>query len=229
MSATKILVVDDDDAVRDMLRYLLEHNGFKVLEADNGADTLKLAAGKKPKVILLDLHLPGTGGLEVCQTLTSQQGFAGRIIMISGNKDSRLHIEGFNSGASDFVTKPFDEKILVAKINALLRDMARQESPKIEANTLKKGDFKLDENTRALWLKDQKVCNLTEIQFRIFKSFLDKSPECVSRQELFRSIFGNSSHDIKLIDIHLHNLKIRLGRARSRLKNIYGRGYQLVV
>lgn len=229
MSATKIMVVDDDETVRDLLRSQLEHNGFKVLEADNGQDTLKLAASKKPKVILLDLHLPGTGGLEVCKTLTSDPDFEGRVIMISAEKDSRLQLEGFSNGASDFVTKPFDERILVAKVSALLRDMSRQESPKVEANTVKKGDFKLDENTRTLWLKDQKVCELTEIQFRIFKSFLDKSPECVSRQELFRSIFGNSSHDIKLIDIHLHNLKIRLGRARSRLKNIYGRGYQLVV
>lgn len=224
----KILIADDDDEIRILLKTLLGKNGFEVIEADNGQQALKLANSRDPQIILLDVEMPEMNGYEVCKKITTDgSSFTGKILMLSGHKKSREQIAGLDCGALDYIIKPFDEKVLIAKIHAVLRETEKRELQD-QGEFIEKGVFKLCNITRTLWLNGRKTAVLTETEFNIMKLFLKKSPECVTRTQVFADVFENHSDSLQIVDVHLYNLRKKLGRTKFRLVSCYGRGFRLL-
>jgi DNA-binding response OmpR family regulator len=228
MIPASILIVDHDPNLRSSLTTALKRHGFTVMATGDGAEAVRLTELKNPKVILLDLEMHHPDAADICKALTADPHFHGRVVVTSKHNSVRDHVSLLAAGASDFMTKPLEPRVLIAKINAIVRDLDRLHFHKQESHILRKGDFKLDEITRNLWFKGSKICSLTETQFKMVKWFLEKTPGCISRKELFEQLFEHKSYDMKLVDIHLHHLRQRLGKAKSRLKNVYGKGYLLV-
>lgn len=226
MSFGKILVVDDDAKVVDVLKLYLNHDGYDVIPAYDGNEALRLARENRPDLIVLDLMLPGIDGMQVCRTLRNECDVP--IIMLTARTTEQDKIAGLNLGADDYVPKPFSPKELAARVRAVLRRMpeaALERGPK----DIKQGDLRID------FLKHEaskagKSLDLTPTEFKLL-GMMAKSPEKVfSRSELIERVLGYDFEGLEhTIDTHIMNLRRKLepepGNPRYII-TVFGMGYK---
>ena len=148
----KILVVDDEQPIVDIVKYNLEEEGFTVIPAYDGEEALRLAFAEKPQLIILDIMMPGKDGFEVCRQIREKMNVP--IIMLTARDTEIDKVLGLELGADDYVTKPFSARELVARVKAALRRVQMQEEP---AQLLTCGELKLSPETMEVWMKDQKL------------------------------------------------------------------------
>ena len=219
----KILIVDDENDICELIEMCLHSNGFDNTKiANDGKSALEIAKKWQPDLILLDLMLPIVSGEEVCKALKENEITENiPIIVLTAKSSERDIIEGLDIGANDYVTKPFSNKILVARIKAQLRAVK-------VFGTLKFKGIQIDLSKHVVTIDTRKI-DLTFSEFEILKT-LAKYPERVySRSELIAIIRGEAGYDIteRVIDFQIVNLRKKLGDYGSCIETVRGIGYKL--
>jgi DNA-binding response OmpR family regulator len=221
----RILVVEDDEGIRDMLKYHLASAGFSVLEAADGTTGLRAARTGKPDLILLDLMLPGMGGLELCRAVRKTSRVP--ILVISARDAEIDKIVGLELGADDYITKPFSVREVVARVNAVLR-RSRSEGERSIPERDEFGNFAIDRAARRVTLDGQEV-RLTAREFDLLSHLLASAGRVQSRERLLQEVWGdNFSGESKTVDVHIRWLREKFAEhAPFTIVTVRGSGYRL--
>ena len=224
-----LLVVEDEKDLRELLRYNLERDGFRVTVAENGTQALKLVEAAKPDLILLDLMLPGIDGLEVCRTLTADGQHAKiPIVMLTAKSEEADVVTGLELGAADYVTKPFSPRVLLARIrNVLKRSKAARDGVVEPASAVIRVDnLTVDPARHEVRVGDQPV-DLTATEFKLL-SLLTRRPGCVfTRSQIIEAIHGRKvAVTDRSVDVQIVALRRKLGDVGEAIETVRGVGYR---
>lgn len=232
MKKQHILIVEDDADIQQLVSYNLIRSGFNVTCADSGEDALEILLSEKFDCIILDLMLPGLSGLDVCRHIRKEQGEdEGRapIVMLTAKGEEEDIIAGLESGADDYITKPFSPKVLIARIKAILRRIEDSKSEEGEAATdnISIHNLSIDTGRHEIRLGDE-LLQLTMTEFGIL-TFLAKKPGWVfTRQQIIDSVRG---YDFlitpRAVDVQIFGLRKKMGDAGRMIETVRGIGYRL--
>ena len=221
----RILIVEDDEGIRDTLKFHLSSAGFQVLEASDGTTGLRAARTGKPDLILLDLMLPGMGGLELCRALRKTSRVP--ILMISARDAEVDKIVGLELGADDYITKPFSVREVTARVNAVLR-RSRSETERSIPERESFANFTLDRAARRVTLGNTEV-RLTGREFDLLSHLLAHPGRVQSRERLLQQVWGEDfSGESKTVDVHIRWLREKFAEvAPFQIVTVRGAGYRL--
>ena len=222
--AARVLVVDDDAALAEMVQIVLQREGYVTYWCDNGADALDSCTGFNPDLILLDLMLPGRNGIEVCRDIRRTSGVP--IIMLTARSETADVVSGLESGADDYVSKPFKTKELVARIRARLRQPNDLAAPDV----ITLGGLVIDTAAHRV-TRDGAEIMLTPLELEILVALAHRPNVVLSRDTLLEEVWGyqRSSTDTRLVNVHVQRLrsKIELDPEHPRLIiTVRGAGYR---
>ena len=223
--AKKILVVDDEKKIVDILKAYLERDGYQVSTAYDGRSALELARSNSPDLIILDLMLPEVSGWDVCRELRKESDVP--VIMLTARDDTTDKIIGLELGADDYVTKPFDPKEIISRARAVLR---RSDIKPVSKSTINVGEIMIDTNKRLVRRGDWNI-ELTPIEFDILRVMAENPGQVYSRMQLLDKVQGDAYEGYeRTIDSHIKNLrkKLELDLEHPRyIITVYGVGYKL--
>lgn len=221
MSKT-ILLVDDEEAILEILEMNLEREGFKVLKADSGQAALQQVRNGNPDLIMLDVGLPDMSGFEVCQKL--RQATQAPIIMVTARGQDEDKIHGLETGADDYIVKPFNPKELVARVKAMLR---RSEGvQKAPNNRLSYQLVEIDLLRRRIYLKNT-LLDLTPKEYDLLTFLVSRPAVVLTREEILTEVWGSEHLDARSVDVHVRYLREKLGKdAAHYIRTVWGKGYQ---
>jgi two-component system phosphate regulon response regulator PhoB len=226
-SKQAVLVVDDEKDLLDLIAYNLQRNGYHVLTATSGDKALELASSQKPDLILLDLMLPGMSGTEVARKLKADPETAGiPIIMLTAKSEETDVVVGLTLGADDYVTKPFSMKILLARLNTVLR---RSESANAtpEAGMLKAGPLSIDASKHEVFVNGELI-KLTLTEFKLLISLVAARGRVLTRDQLMDKAMGTDVFVTdRAIDVHITAIRKKLGAASWLVRTVRGVGYSV--
>lgn len=220
-----IFVIDDEPDIVELVTIHLKKAMFKVKGFSDAESFYRFLDEKIPDLIILDLMLPDADGLEICKYLKKEDKFSSiPIIMLTAKGDETDKILGLEFGADDYVTKPFSPRELVARVKAVLRRRQKaEESGKLEIG----GILTIDPASYEVVVEGRKV-ELTTTEFRILKLLLSKKSKVFSRYDILDHLWGDEKIVLdRTIDVHIRNLRDKLGKAGQFIKNIRGIGYKL--
>lgn len=222
--AQVIAALDDEPDLLELLKVNLRKAGYRFEGFQEAEDLYRYLSREKPNLILLDLMLPGTDGLEVCRHIRRTEGLAGiPIIMLTARGDEADKIVGLELGADDYVTKPFSVKELVARIHAVLRRPGGGET----VRRIAVGPLIIDLDKFEVTAGGVRV-DLTATEFRILQFLAARRGRVFSRDQILDFLWGQEKAVIdRTVDVHIRNLREKLGEAGSLVKNIRGVGYKL--
>jgi len=224
MSGRKILVVDDDAKTVALVKMYLERDGYSVLTAYDGLAALRTFREQQPHLVILDVMLPGLDGVEICRTLRSESDVP--IIMLTARTRDEDKLTGLDTGADDYVTKPFSPGELAARVRAIFRRLPAERGPA----EMRHGDFCLNFPKREATLNDKKL-TLTSVEFKILAAFLREPGRVFDRLEIIDKAFGYDFESFdRAIDVHIHNLRRKIEpdlKHPRYIKTVYGAGYKL--
>jgi DNA-binding response OmpR family regulator len=222
--AQVIAALDDEPDLLELLKVSLRKAGYRFEGFQEAEDLYRYLSREKPSLILLDLMLPGTDGLEVCRHIRRTEGLAGiPIIMLTARGDEADKIVGLELGADDYVTKPFSVKELVARIHAVLRRPGGGET----VRRIVVGPLVIDLDKFEVLADGSKV-ELTATEFRILQFLAARRGRVFTRDQILDFLWGQEKAVIdRTIDVHVRNLREKLGAAGALIKNIRGVGYKL--
>lgn len=220
----KILVVEDERDVADLIRFNLERSGYEVLTAHDGLRGQELALTENPNLIILDLMLPGKDGYSVFKELRRDSRTAQTpVLMLTARAQTEDRIKGLEAGADDYLTKPFSPKELVLRINAIVR---RTDSNPGNT-TLKAGPFRLDKNALKCYLEGENT-DLTSTEFKLLLFLAERPNITQDRNDLLRSVWGYSDEvHSRTLDTHMKRLRQKLSEFSTHIETIRGVGYRL--
>ena len=221
----RVLIVDDDVQLCRLLAERLGTEGFTIEAVHDGVRGLERALSLEHALVVLDLMLPGMGGLELLRRLRTKSPIPVLILTARGEDIDR--ILGLEIGANDYVPKPFNPRELVARVRAILR---RTSNPGPAASPLITGDIRLDPQSREATLKDTPL-NLTSVEFTLLELLLRQAGHVVTREHLTESVLGRKLGPFdRVIDVHISNIRKKLGPSDhgQRIKSIRGSGYLFV-
>ncbi|HEK1683837.1 TPA: response regulator transcription factor [Pseudomonas putida] len=231
--STTLLVVDDDDEIRELLCDYLTDAGYQVLAAADGDQMRQQMARHKVELVVLDLMLPGEDGLSLCRQLQAQPGLA--VIMLSAKGSTLDRIIGLEVGADDYLSKPFEPRELIARIKAVLRRPQRLDTPSEEpaSQAQQFAGFSLDHIKRLLTHPDGQALTLPRSDYRVLRELLEANNRVVSRDHLTRSAFGRDHlPDDRSVDMCISRLRQHLRRAvngSAQILTIRNEGYLLSI
>jgi DNA-binding response OmpR family regulator len=222
---SKILVVDDEPDVLDLVTYNLTQAGFQTLTAVDGAEALRKARSAAPDLILLDLMLPELDGLEVCKLLRRDAKTSGiPIIMLTARADETDRVLGLELGAVDYVPKPFSPRELVLRVKKRLEKETGAAPKTVHAF----GPLQLDVSRHLVTVRDRRV-ELTATEFKLLALLVQRAGHVQSRDRLLRDVWEYESHiDTRTVDTHMRRLRDKLGPAAKYLDTIRGVGYRFM-
>lgn len=221
---TTVLVVEDENDVIDLLRYHLKRSGLKVLIERTGDAGLASARENRPDAAVFDIMMPGMSGLEVCRALKSDPETADiPILMLTAKSEVNDRVKGLETGADDYVTKPFSPKEVVLRLQGLIR---RAQASVPVATMVDLDGIMLDRTMLHAQIDGVRV-ELTTTEFKLLSALIDNRGRVMSRDILLRDVWGYSSTlDTRTVDTHMRRLREKLGRHASRLETIRGEGYR---
>lgn len=224
MIKQKILIVDDEPSIQELIRFNLEQAGFETAIAADGFAALEMYESYKPDLIVLDLMLPGKDGYDVCKEIRRNSNVP--IIMLTAKETELERVLGLELGADDYMTKPFSPLELVARIKAVLRRASGQESQ--DENEYKVGNIHLQVDTREVRVNDQLV-ELTRKEFDLLHIFMQNVGKVMTREVLLQKVWGYEYEgETRTVDVHIRHLRRKLGpEGESRIETIHGVGYKL--
>ena len=225
--AGKILVIDDELNIRELIKFNVEKAGYKVLEADNGQTAVAVAKAEQPDLVVLDLMLPGMDGLEVCRIIkNSRETAAIPIIMLTARNEEIDKILGLELGADDYLTKPFSPRELVARIKAVLR---RSQKDNVAGGELAIGKLKLNFSRYEAYLGTVKL-ELTPKEYEMLKLFVTNTGKVFTREQLLEKVWGYEYFgDTRTVDVHVRHLRVKLGQdneVAEAIETVRGVGYR---
>jgi two-component system response regulator RstA len=229
MSAPSLLIVEDDHKLRRLLSEYFEGHGFAVASEENGQEALRRLRQEPPTLVVLDLMLPGMDGFEVCQQ--ARTFFQGGIIMLTARQAVIDQALGLENGADDYVVKPVEPRVLLARVRSLMRRIAPQGSTVSNSQELRSGPLEVSRDRREALLHDE-VLDLTSTEFDVLFSLASNLGEPMSREELYRDVRGIPYDGIdRGMDIHVSRIRRKLvaaGGSATWIKSVRGIGYMLV-
>ena len=227
----RILVVEDEAAIREMVALNLKRAGWDVLEAPSAERALELLHGEPCDAALLDIMLPGMDGLSLCETIRRDNADIG-IIIVSAKGQEQDKIRGLSIGADDYITKPFSVSELIARVEALVRRVRRSASAEgrsAEPDQLISGPFVLDEKSRVLY-KSGRPIDLTQVEFQIMELFFKNPGTALVRDKILEGVWGKGYHgDVKIVDVNIRRLRMKVEDEPSNPQHIltvWGYGYR---
>ncbi|MDK8795221.1 MtrAB system response regulator MtrA [Corynebacterium sp. MSK044] len=201
----KILVVDDDPAISEMLTIVLEAEGFEAVPVMDGMEAVPAFHSNNPDLILLDLMLPGMSGVDICKEIRKESNVP--IVMLTAKTDTVDVVLGLESGADDYITKPFKPRELIARIRARLRQTAEEPSEILEI-----GDLLIDVPQHIV-TRDSEEINLTPLEFDLLVELARKPHQVHTREELLESVWGyRNASDTRLVNVHVQRLRSKIER-----------------
>ena len=220
--APKVLLVDDEQDILELLKYNLEREGYQVTTALNGRDALRSAKATRPDLIVLDIMMPGMDGVEVCNQLRQLPEFKQTLItFLSARGEDYSQIAGFEAGADDYITKPIRPKVFVSKIKALLK---RSGGDRPDGRILESNGIKVDLEKVLVYIGDQEL-QLPKKEFELLVLLMSKPGKVFKRDEIYSQIWGNELFvGDRTIDVHIRKLREKIGD--ERIKTIKGIGYK---
>ncbi len=224
----RILIVDDNQKIIDVVQAYLEKDGYRVLTALNGLDALELARYRQPDLIVLDLLLPGMDGLDVCRVLRGEDNEV-PIIMLTAKTTEADKLIGLELGADDYVTKPFSPRELVARVRAVLRRVGERED--LDPPEIQRGDLVVDLARHEVRLSGTPI-HLTPTEFTLLEVLIREPGRAFSRLELLDKVFGFDFEGLeRTVDVHVMNLRRKIEPDPSQptfVQTVYGVGYRFV-
>lgn len=224
--APLVLVVEDEPAQREVLGYNLEAEGFRVVMADSGDEALLLVAEERPDLVVLDWMLPGVSGIEICRRLKSRPETRNvPVIMLSARSEEVDRVRGLETGADDYVVKPYS----VVELMARVRGQMRRVRPATQGELLEFQDIRLDAETHRVTRAGQQV-KLGPTEFRLLGTLMEKPGRVFSREQLLDRVWGRDIYvDTRTVDVHVGRLRKALcaSGGGDPLRTVRGAGYAL--
>ncbi len=225
MAKSKILIIEDDPDLTDVLSYNLRQAGYEVLAARDGNQGLRQAELVTPDVVLLDLMLPLIDGLEVCRRLRANTATRDvLIVMLTAKAEETDQVVGLSLGADDYVTKPFSVKVLLERVKALLR--RRMEARADDADVIASQGVSINRRRHAAMAGEQSL-NLTQSEFRILEVFVRQPGRAFTRSELIEAALDKDGMVLeRTVDVHIRALRQKLGDFSGLIETVRGLGYR---
>lgn len=221
MENIKILVVDDEERLRKLVKDFLSRNGYKVIEASDGMEAIeKFMAQKDVSLIILDIMMPVMNGMEVLQEIRRYSDVP--IIMLTAKGDESDELLGFNLGVDEYITKPFSPKILVARVEAILRRTNGENASEI----IKASGIEIDKIAHTVTI-DGVFTELSFKEFELLSFFVENKGMALSREKILNSVWNYDYFgDARTIDTHVKKLRSKMGAKGELIKTIWGMGYK---
>lgn len=226
MASETILVVDDEANIRDLASMYLQREGYQVLTARDGEEALLLLRQESPALMVLDLMLPKLNGWEVCRRVRADSNIP--IIMLTARDEDVDKIVGLEMGADDYMTKPFNPRVLVAQVRAILR--RANTDPGRAANSLRQvGNVIIDPSGREVTANNQRI-DLRTKEFDLLLALVDHPNIVLSRDQLLDIVWGYEFYgQTRTVDVHIAHLRDKLSDSDLVIETVWGKGYKLVV
>lgn len=221
MEMIKILVVDDEDRMRKLVHDFLANKGYSVIEAQNGEEAVDIFLQQKDiALIVLDIMMPKMDGWEVCRVIREYSKVP--IIMLTAKSEEKDELRGFELGIDEYITKPFSPKILVARVEAILRRSAASEEAVLEVNGIR-----LDKAAHSVTVDGHSV-DLSYKEFELLTYFMENKGIALSREIILNHVWNYDYFgDARTIDTHVKKLRSKMGPKGDCIKTIWGMGYKL--
>lgn len=221
----RILIVEDEQDVRDLLVLTLRNAGYQTITADTGPGALRKATAENPDLILLDLMLPDMSGTEVCRRIRNEPATANTpIIILSAKTEEIDKILGLELGADDYVTKPFSPRELILRINKLIR---RTNGADEKSDRLAIGELVVDRSRHQVSFRNQEII-LTPTEFKLLSLLMERRGRVQTRDRLLTDVWDyEASIDTRTVDTHVRRLREKLGDACDFVETVRGVGYRL--
>ena len=225
MEKLKILVVDDESRMRKLVRDFLVRNNYDVIEAENGSKAVHIFFEQKDiALILLDVMMPQMDGWQVCREIREYSKVP--IIMLTAKSDEKDELQGFQLGVDEYIVKPFSPKILVARVEAVLR---RTSAAALGNSILSVGQIKVDKAAHIVTI-DGKQVDLSYKEFELLTYFMENTGIALSREVILNNVWNYDYFgDARTIDTHVKKLRSKLGKQGDYIKTIWGMGYKFEV
>lgn len=224
MEKINILVVDDEQGIRDIVKEYLALEDYIVIEAVDGADALNKFKNHEISLVILDVMLPKIDGWKVCRDIRKSSKVP--IIMLTARGEEYDKLFGFELGVDDYMVKPFSPKELLARIKAILARSRNQQEEPVESNRLQLGMLEVDFDARNVFL-DKKQINLTPKEYDLLSFFLHNQRKVFSREQLLDLVWGyDFLGDVRTVDTHVKMLRESLGQYRKWIVTAWGIGYK---
>lgn len=222
----RILVIEDETDLQQVLQYNLQQAGHQVISALNGGDGLRAAQEQQPDLVLLDLMLPDVSGTEVCKALKEGRSTKGMpVVMVTARGEEIDRVVGFELGADDYVVKPFSVRELLLRIQAILRRGNQEES---DGSTIVFGCLKVDREAHRVWVQSEEI-ELTALEFKLLVTLYERRNRVQTRSVLLDDVWGiQADITTRTVDTHVKRLREKLLQARDYVETVRGVGYRFV-
>lgn len=220
----KILLVDDEPDILEIVGYNLSSEGYQVITAENGIEAVKKAKKEKPHLIIMDVMMPEMDGIEACEQIRKNSDLSNTIItFLTARGEDYSQMAGFDAGADDYITKPIKPKVLVSKVNALLRRLKEEEASE---DVLKIGGLVINREEYKISLKGKEII-LPRKEFELLSLLATKPGKVFKREEILDKVWGNEVIvGGRTIDVHIRKLREKIGD--NSFKTVKGVGYKFV-
>ena len=224
MERLKILVVDDESRMRKLVKDFLGKQGYEVIEAENGEEAVdKFFAQNDIALIILDVMMPKMDGWDVCREIRQYSNVP--IIMLTAKSDEKDELLGFELGIDEYISKPFSPKILVARVEAILR----RTNVAVDDGVIDLGDIRMDKNAHEVFVDGHSI-DLSYKEFELLSYFIDNQGIALSRERILNSVWNYDYFgDARTIDTHVKKLRNKMGEQGKYIKTIWGMGYKFEV
>jgi two-component system phosphate regulon response regulator PhoB len=226
----RVLIIEDETDLRELLQYNLKAAGYDVLVATDGASGVAMARDQRPDLVLLDIMLPDTSGLDVCRLIKSQpQTRHTQVMMVTAKGEEIDRVVGFELGADDYVVKPFSTRELLLRVQAVLRRQpGTTAAPADDAGAIRFGCLVMDRDAHRAFVDGAEV-QLTALEFKLLGTLYDRRDRVQTRGSLLEDVWGASSDmATRTVDTHVKRLREKLAAAGDYIETVRGVGYRFV-
>lgn len=223
--AKRVLVVDDEKDIRDLLAYNLEKEGYKTKTVSNGKDAVLVAASFKPDLVILDIMMPEQDGVETCRQLREnpdmQDAF---IIFLTARAEEYSEVAGFDAGGDDYLNKPIKPRALISRLNAMFR---RRKKLSKKQDVIEIEDLRIDKSSYSIFVKDKPV-TLPKKEFELLYFLAENPNKVYSRDDLLENIWGTDVYVLaRTVDVHIRKVREKIGD--GYISTVKGVGYKLAI
>lgn len=220
----KILIIDDDNDIAGLEAYLLKNEGFEIVTSNSGEDALEKIDKEKFDLILMDIMMPGISGVELCAKI--REKILCPIIFVTAKGNLVDKMVGFEVGADDYITKPFENQELVSRVKAHLRRDKRIRNQN-NGNIIKVGDIELNKESFEV-KKDGKKVNLSTREFELLKYLMENRGIVLSKNQIFDAVWGSNYGEISTVAVNIKNLRDKIDKEEKYIITVWGYGYKFV-